>query len=141
MSLIALGCAFKIGHTALLRAAAAHQPVTLADEMEHLPAPAWKAIPLNLPSDGTMTIDLKVVRGDSIDAYLTTPDQLDKTVKAEMGNRKQSISGIVNALETKALRRTIPMKQGAYYLIVCDMSIDTIAAPASLISVKVQLNP
>jgi hypothetical protein len=141
LGLSAIYCESEIRDTALLAAARLHQPIILTNDMEHLPAPAWKAIPLNLPSDGTMKIEVNVVKGNPIDVFLIKPNQLDNTVKAEKGNRKQSISGIVSALETKTLRRIVPAKQGAYYLVVCDMSIDTIPAPTSSISVKVQLNP
>jgi len=62
-------------------ATSVNTPITLSDSLEHLPAPAWKAIPLSLPYGGTVSIDVQVIRGNRIDVLLTNPDQIDALKK------------------------------------------------------------
>jgi hypothetical protein len=111
----------------------------LADQVEHLPAPAWKAIPLDLPYSGTVNIDMQVVEGDPIDIFLTAPDQLDTLEKMMWGNLRTY--GDFSAAGTKTYRRTGHLAQGGYYLVVRDMSLGMSSSPASNISVKVRLSP
>jgi hypothetical protein len=137
--LVTLSCSSGTGDTTLLMAAAVQRPVTLTDAVEHLPAPAWKAIPLSLPYGGTLNVELKVSQGNAVDVFLTTPDQLDKLVKAEMANLK--VDGIFVATSVKDLKRTLQLREGGYYLVVCDMSVDVVPSPASDILVRAQLTP
>lgn len=116
-----------------------HAPVTLTDEVEHLPAPAWKAIPLSLPYGGTVRIDIQVVGGDPIDVFLTEPDQIDTLEKMQWN--KVRAYGDFSATRTKAYSRTGYLAERGYYLVVRDMSIGIPSSPATDISVLVRLNP
>jgi hypothetical protein len=64
--------------TSQLLSAAQHRRIILVDDVEHLPPLASKAIPMTLPNAGIVNIEVRVVRGNSIDAFLTT--QLDRPV-------------------------------------------------------------
>lgn len=118
---------------------AVHATVTLTDEVEHLPAPAWKAIPLSLPYGGTVNIDIHVVGGNAIDVFLTAPDQLNTLESTEWSNLRAY--GDFSATRTKAYSRSGHLSQGGYYLVVRDMSLGIPSSPASDVSVKVRLNP
>jgi hypothetical protein len=114
-------------------------PVTLMDEMEHLPPLAWKAIPLSLPYSGTVDIEMQVVGGNPIDVILTAPDQLDIIEIMEWSNLRAYTD--FSAARTKAYRRGGHLAQGGYYLVVRDMYLGMPSSRASDISVKVRLNP
>lgn len=119
--------------------AAQHSPVMLINEVEHLPALAWKAVPFRLPHDGIVNIDVQVVRGDPIDVFLTTSDHIDHVKKIEWNKLKTY--GDVMATGTKTFSRGVRLGQGGFYLVVRDMIVGTPSAPPSDVSVKVRLNP
>ena len=125
--------------TTQMIATAVHAPITLQDEVQNLPATSWKAIALNLPYSGTVNVNLEVVRGNPIDVFLTTPDQLE-TMKKEQWNQV-SVYTDFNASKTKTYRRSGQLSQGSYYLVLRDTSLGILSMSASDISVKVQLNP
>jgi hypothetical protein len=125
--------------TTQMIATAVHAPITLQDEVQNLPATSWKAIALNLPYSGTVNVNLEVVRGNPIDVFLTTPDQLE-TMKKEQWNQV-SVYTDFNASKTKTYRRSGQLNQGSYYLVLRDTSLGILSMSASDISVKVQLNP
>lgn len=116
-----------------------HSSVMLIDELEHLPSLAWKAVPFSLSHDGIVNIDVQVVRGNPIDVFLTTSDQIDNVKKVEWNNLK--IYGDITATGTKAFSRGVRLGQGGFYLVVRDMTIGTPSSLPSEISVKVRLNP
>jgi hypothetical protein len=125
--------------TTQMIAAAVHAPLTLQDEIENLPAASWKALPLNLPYSGTLNVNLEVVRGNPIDVFLTTTDQLE-AMKKEQWNQVRVYADF-SASKTKTYRRSGQLSQGSYYLVLRDTSLGILSSSASDISVKVQLNP
>jgi hypothetical protein len=126
-------------NTGQMIATAVHAPITLKDEVQNIPASSWKAVALNLPYGGTVDINLQVVRGNPIDVFLTTPDQLE-TMKKEQWNNVRVYTDF-NAVKTKTYLRTGQLGQGSYYLVLRDTSLGILSSSASDISVKVQLNP
>jgi hypothetical protein len=120
-------------------ATAVHAPITLQDEVQNLPASSWKAVALNLPYSGTLNVNLEVVRGNPIDVFLTTTDQLE-TMKKEQWNQLKVYTDF-NASKTKTYRRSGQLSQGSYYLVLRDTSLGILSMSASDISMKVQLNP
>jgi hypothetical protein len=118
---------------------AVHAPVTLKDEVEHLPALAWKAIPLSLPYGGTVNIDIQVVGGNPIDVFVTAPEQHDTLKKMEWNNLRAY--GDFSATRTKTYSRSAYLAQGGYYLVVRDMLVAIPSLSTSDISVNVRLNP
>ncbi len=117
-------------------ASAAHAPITLQDEVQNLPASSWKAVALDLPYSGTVNVNLEVVRGNPVDVFLTTPDQLEP-MKEEQWNQVRIYTDF-NASQTKTYERIARLTQGNYFLVLRDTSLGT---SASDVSVKVQLNP
>ena len=118
---------------------AAHLPITLDDQVENVRAASWKAIALNLPYSGTVSVNLTVVSGNPVDVFLTTPDQAN-TMKAGQWQDVKLFSGF-SATKTKTYRRSQPLAQGSYYLVVRDTSLGILSSSASDISVKAELNP
>jgi hypothetical protein len=114
-------------------------PVTLTDEVENLPAHSFKALALNLPYGGTVEVNLQVDRGNSVDVFLTSPDQLDAMKKEDWSNVRTFND--FNALKTTTYRRTSRLPQAGYYLVIRDTSLGVLSAPSSDISVKITLNP
>jgi len=125
--------------TTQMIATVVHAPVTLTDEVENLPASSWKAVPLNLPYGGTVDINLQVVRGNPIDVFVTTPDQLETIKKEEWNNVQVYVD--FNATKTQTYRRTGQLGQGSYYLVMRDTSLGILSSSASDISVRVRMNP
>ncbi len=122
-----------------LLTAAPHRRIILVDDVDHLPPLAWKAIPMTLPSSGIVNIDVRVIRGNPIDAFLTTPDQFDIPKKVEWNGLK--IYRDISITGTRTFRWTGRLEQGGFYLVVRDMTVPIPTTPTSDISVKVLLDP
>jgi len=120
-------------------ATAIHTPLEVKNEVENLPASSWKAVALNLPYSGAVDVNLRVVSGNPVDVFVTTPDQL-AAMKKEQWNQVQVYSDF-SATKTKTYRRSAQLGQGAYYLVLRDTSLGILSSSASDVSVKVQLNP
>ncbi len=125
--------------TTQMVATAVHAPITLKDDVENLPATLWKAVPVNLPYSGSVTVTLEVVRGNPIDVFLTTADQLE-TMKKSQWSQVRAYTDF-NASKTKTYKRSSQLNQGNYYLVLRDTSLGILSMSASDISVKVELNP
>ncbi len=115
-----------------------HSPVTVIDEVEHLPAPSWKAIPVSLPHEGIVSIHVRVLRGNTIDAFLTPPDQLERIERGEWGDVKSYVD--ITSVKTDAFRQTGWLAKGEYYLVVKDLMIGLPSSLPSDVSVKVQVH-
>jgi len=126
-------------NTTKLIATAVHAPITITDEVENLPASSWKAVGVTLPYSGTIEVNLAVVRGNPVDVFVTTPDQLDAMKKEDWNSVK--VYSDFNATKTKTYRRTGQLGQGSYYVVMRDTSLGILSSSASDVSVKVQLNP
>jgi hypothetical protein len=126
-------------NTSRMLASAVHAPITVADEVENIPAHSWKAVALNLPYGGTVDIDLRVVQGNPIDVLLTTADQLEPMKKEQWSSVR--VYTDFNAEKTQTYRRTGQLGPGSYYLVLRDTSLGILSSSASDISVRVQLNP
>lgn len=125
--------------TTNMLATAVHAPITVEDAIENVPAASWKAVALNLPYSGTVGADVEVVRGNPIDVFLTTTDQLE-TMKRNQWNKVRVYTDF-SASKTKTYRRSGQLGQGTYYLVLRDNSLGILSMSASDISVKVKLNP
>ncbi len=125
--------------TTEMLATAVHAPITVKNDVENLHAASWKAIALHFPYSGTVNVNLEVVRGNPIEVFLTTPDQLD-TMKNAQWNQVRTYAEF-NAAKTKTYRRSGQLGQGDYYLVLRDSSLGILSQSASDVSVQVQLNP
>jgi hypothetical protein len=120
-------------------ATAVHAPIEVKNEVENVPASSWKAVALNLPYSGTVNVNLQVVRGNPVDVFLTTSDQLEAMKKEQWSQIR--VYADFNASKTTTYQRSAQLGQGAYYLVMRDTSLGILSSSASDISVKVQLNP
>lgn len=114
-----------------------HQPQTITDEVENVPAASWKAINYNLPAGGKLDITAHVVNGNPIDIFLTPADQLD----ALKQRRRVKTYGDFNATKTREYHRTAQLGPGSYYLVLRDTSLGILSANATDVSVKTILTP
>lgn len=114
-------------------------PITLKDEVRNLQAASWQGIGLNVPYNGEVDVDLKVVQGNPINVLLTPSDQLDAMQRGQW-NQVRTYQDF-NAVKTRTYRRKAQLNQGSYYLVLRDTSLGILSATASDISVKVTLNP
>lgn len=125
--------------TARMVATVVHAPIEVKNEIENLPASSWKGIALNLPYTGTVSIDLAVERGNPLDVFLTTPDQIEN-MKAGQWNQVRAYADFT-ASKTTIYKRSGRLRQGNYYLVLRDTSLGVLSASSSDVPVKVQLNP
>jgi len=125
--------------TRQMLATAVHAPVTLKDDVENLPAASWRAVAVNLPYSGSLDVNLEVVRGNPLDVFLTTPDQLDLVKKGQW--QQVRVYTDFSAAKTRTYRRTSRLNQGEYFLVLRDSSLGILSQSASDVSVKAQLNP
>jgi hypothetical protein len=113
-----------------------HTPIEIQNEVENLPASSWKAIALNLPYTGTVSVDLAVQRGNPLDVFLMNPDQINN-----LKMRQQfKVYTDFTASKTTTYKRSGRLMQGNYYLVLRDTSL-VLSARSSDVAVKVQLNP
>jgi hypothetical protein len=113
-------------------------PITVIDEVEHLPAPSWKTIPLSLPYSGSVTINVQVVRGNPIDVILITPDQFERVKRGEW--KKIKATGDLRQTHTKSYEQSTQITRGEYYLVIGDRYLGEPPLPPTDIAVKVRLN-
>jgi len=125
--------------TTQMVASAVHAPMTLKDEVENVPANAWKAVGVDVPYSGTVDLSLQVLQGNPIDVFVVPSDQMETMKKEDWNNLK--VYSDFNATKTKTFRRTGELGQGSYYFVLRDTSPGTPSSHASDISIKVQLTP
>ncbi len=112
-----------------------HAPITIKDEVENLPAASWKGVALNLPYSGTVDVNLEVVRGNPIDVFIATVDQLE-IMNTGHWNQVQA-EGDFSASKTTTYKRSGHLNRGGYYLVLRDTSLGILSMPASDVSVRV----
>ena len=112
--------------------------ITAIDEVDHLPAPSWKAIPLSLPYDASVAIAIQVVRGNPIDVLLMLPSQFGRVKRGEWSKIK--VAGGVREIHTRSFTHHGPLSRGGYYLVIGDRYLGEPAALPSEVSVKVQID-
>jgi hypothetical protein len=123
--------------TVRMVATVVHTPIEIQNEVENLPASSWKAIALNLPYTGTVSVDLAVQRGNPLDVFLMNPDQINN-----LKMRQQfKVYTDFTASKTTTYKRSGRLMQGNYYLVLRDTSLGVSSARSSDVTVKVELNP
>jgi hypothetical protein len=120
-------------------AATFRAPITLLDEVENLTASSLKAVRLDVPYDGLLAADVRILRGNPVDIYLLTADQADLISKADWKNVR--VNSDFNAAKTTTFRRSGRVSKSLYYLILRDTSLGILSAQTTDINVKINLNP
>jgi len=112
-----------------------HATVTILDTIEKLKIGSYKALPLTLPSGGTLNVTVDVVRGNPIDVTLIPGSELEnyKTQK-EVKN-----VALFTATKKKSYKRSANLNNGDYYLIIRDSSLGVFSVQHSEIKITAQL--
>ncbi len=117
--------------------AAMQAPVPVVETVEHIEIGAYKALPLKLPSDGTITVTVDVLQGNPIDVTVIPA--------AELGNYEQhkefKQASLFTASKKKSYKRSAEFSSGEYYLILRDSSLGIFSVQSSRIKVQVTLAP
>ena len=116
-----------------------HTPITLTDETQNVAANSWRAIGISLPYNGNLDVSLHVVRGNPLDVILMDASQMDVLKSGSWGNIESNTN--FSAVKTATYRRSSPVNQGTYYLVMRDTSLGILSQSASDVAVKVTLNP
>lgn len=110
-------------------------PERLADIVENLPANSWKAVPLNVPRDGVLNLEVGVDRGNPVNVFVTTADDLQRMQGDDVTTVRRH-PGFA-ATMTKQFRGEAQLTAGNYYLVLQDPSM--VASSASAVSIEANL--
>jgi len=112
-------------------------PVDLNDETFGISAASWKAIAIQMPYDGALTITVQVLRGNPMDMFLTDSSGLEQ-LKTE---RKGTYVGGFYSVKGTSFYHTQRIRQGQYYFVVWDRSLGILSSSSSDISLKARAEP
>jgi hypothetical protein len=116
---------------------AAHLPIDLTNEVENVRANSWRAVGIQVPYTGSLTISAQVQRGNPMMMYLTDSDGFEK-LKA--GNRNKYLNNFY-APQASTFQHTGRVNQGAYYLVLRDSSLGILSSSSSDVTVKARIEP
>ena len=121
-------------------AAAALPPITLTKVKESLPPNSWTAVPVRLPYAGTLRLNVDVERGNPVNVFLITGDELRafQADDEDMPRVDQGFQGV----NTKTFRQEGLLASGEYYVLVQEPTARALASSTgSDVAVQVQLRP
>ena len=113
-------------------------PVDLTNEVENLPASLWKAVPIEVPYDGTLTVSMQVQRGNPIEVFVTDNNNVQGL---KSGNRRASHYGEFYAAKAMTFQHAERFNQGTYFIVMRDNTLGILSASTSDISLKVRVEP
>jgi len=119
-------------------AAVTRAPITLHDDTENVPATSYLGLPINLPYDGMVTLDVSVMQGNPVDIAVVPHDGWED-YKASPGTAASipELSG----KKTKALHQTARVPAGHYYVALRDKTLGILSASTSSVHVTAKLAP
>jgi curli biogenesis system outer membrane secretion channel CsgG len=115
----------------------AHAPVTILEGIEELKIGSYKALPLNVPSGGTLSVTIDVIHGNPIDINVIPGSELDNF----KGRKKFNSVADFTAAKMKSYKRSAHLDSGGYYLVLRDSSLGIFTAQSSKLKIMVQLEP
>jgi hypothetical protein len=125
------------GKPAGLLNAATHLPVDLTNEVDSVAVHGWRAIPIQIPYTGSLTIVAHVQRGNSMTMMLTDSNGLQK-----LKNHKWvSYLGEFYAPHTVDFHHTGRVHQGAYCFVIRDKHAGINSPSSSDVSVEARIEP
>jgi len=127
----------QVGKPTTLVRTVARLPIDLTNEIENVHANSWRALTIQVPYDGALTISVQVQRGNPVQMYLTTPAGLDK-LKNESQN---TYLGGFFAQQARTFQHTERVNQGTYYFVLRDYSLGILSSQASDVAVKARIEP
>jgi hypothetical protein len=115
------------------------QPMTLTNVVKQVPADSWKVIPLNVPYSGTLEVEIGVTRGNPLNVFVTTPDDL-QAMNGDQITTVRHHPGF-EATTSKMFKREARLVAGNYYLVLQDPSMGNLSSAASDVSIRAALRP
>ncbi|MGC1454412.1 MAG: CsgG/HfaB family protein [Nitrospirota bacterium] len=115
-----------------------HVPVIILERVEELKIGTYTALPLNVPSGGTLSVTIEVVHGNPIDINVIPGSDLENF---KVQKKFNNISDFM-ATKIKSYKRSAKVRNGVdYYLVLRDSSLGIFTAQRSEIKIIVQLEP
>jgi hypothetical protein len=117
---------------------AARLPIDLTNEVESVHAHSWRAVTIQVPYDGSLTITAQVQRGNPIQIFLVDNAGMDKL---KSGDRTAYYVGGFFAPQASTFQHTGRLNRGTYYLVLRDWSLGILSATSSDVAVKARIEP
>lgn len=114
-----------------------HAPMVLREEVQSIPAASWKALPVRLPYQGTLRVDVTVLSGNDLDVYLVDEENW-KRIEASAGEFKHFPNFV--ATKTRKVQRSGMLDTGTYYIAIHDGTLGILSASSSDVRVHVKLD-
>jgi len=115
-----------------------HMPMDLRTETFTIPARGWKAVAIEVPYNGSLTIEAQVLgRGNAMEMFLTDDNGVDKLKSTGQG----TYIGGFYAVKGSSFQHTARMNQGTYYFVVRDQHFGILSATSSDVSLKARVDP
>jgi hypothetical protein len=116
----------------------AHAPVIILERVEELKIGTYTALPLNVPSGGTLSVTIDVIHGNPIDINVIPRSDLENF---KVQKKFNNVSDFM-ATKIKSYKRSANVENGEdYYLVLRDSSLGIFTAQRSEIKIIVQLEP
>lgn len=118
-------------------------PVELNNSQLNLPAHHWQKISLSVPQPGTLTIELRITRGNPVDVALIPADQLSNVEQAngviQAENLLQASVTAFRAAQTRVYTHTGQIDKGDFFLVLQDTTFGILSAPSSDVQIHAYL--
>jgi hypothetical protein len=125
------------GKPAGLLNATTHLPVNLTNEVDSVAVHGWRAVPIQIPYTGSLTIVAHVQRGDAMTMMLTDGNGLQKLKNHKWG----SYLGEFYAPHAADFHHTGRVHQGVYYFVIRDKHVEIDSPSSSDVSVEARIEP
>jgi hypothetical protein len=120
-------------------------PIELNNSQVNLPAHHWQKIPLSVPQPGTLSIELRVMRGNPVDVALIPADQLSNVEQGigviQAGNLLRASLPAFRTAQARIYNHTSRIDKGEFLIVLQDTTLGILSAPASDIKVHAYLKP
>lgn len=113
------------------------QPIELKKSLENLPAASLKGFALRLPYPGSLLAELEVAKGNELNVYLVSADQMEAVKNKQPFKHFEPFA----ALKTQHYRRTSRLAAGDYFLVVVDDTLGILSASSTDVRVHLRLEP
>lgn len=115
-----------------------HMPVDLRTETFSVPARSWKAIGIQVPYNGSLTVNVQVLgNGNAMEMFLTNEAGIEKLKSTKEATY---LSGFY-AVKASTFQHTERISQGSYYFVVRDRHLGILSASASDVSLNARIDP
>jgi hypothetical protein len=121
---------------AYVTASVTHQSIELQDSVIRLRADSATTVPISFPYSGTANLEARVVRGNPVNVFLITADQI---ANVRAGRRFVFVNSS-RASNSRSYARLVAVDSGSYYLVLRDPSLGVLSAPVSEIKVHVDVS-